>query len=60
MTLVILLILLEARGQPLAIIHDLFPLARRGVEGRHDCLLAVHVVGRDVEEFPSGSGGPTP
>jgi hypothetical protein len=39
-------------------VHDLISLARRGVEGRRDCLLTVCVVGRDVEEFPSSAGGP--
>jgi hypothetical protein len=55
--LVVLLLLFEARGRPLVVVYDLFPLALMGVEGRRDRLLAVRVVGRDVEEFPSGSGG---
>jgi hypothetical protein len=41
-------------------VHDLFPLAFRGVESRHDCLLTVNVVARDVEELPSSSGHATP
>jgi hypothetical protein len=35
------------------------PLALRVVEGRRDRLLIVRVIGHDVEEFPSSSGGPT-
>jgi hypothetical protein len=34
-------------------VHDLFPLALRGVERRGDRFLAVSVVARDVEELPS-------
>jgi hypothetical protein len=33
-------------------VHDLFPLALRGVERRSHHLLAVNVVACDVEEFP--------
>jgi hypothetical protein len=52
--LVLLLLLLEARGRPLIVVHDLLPLAMRGVEHRRDRLLAVRVVARDVEELPRG------
>jgi hypothetical protein len=33
------------------VVHDLLPLALRGVEYRGDCFLVVGVVARDVEEF---------
>jgi hypothetical protein len=36
------------------VVHDLLPLAMRGVEHRRDRLLAVCVVARDVEELPRG------
>jgi hypothetical protein len=32
-------------------VHDLLPLALRGIERRGDCFLAVSVVARDVEEL---------
>jgi hypothetical protein len=40
-TLVILL-LLEARGRPFAVVHDLLPLALKDVERRGDHFLACH------------------
>jgi hypothetical protein len=51
-TLVVLLLLfLEARGRPLAVVHDLLPLGLRGVERCCDRFLVVRVVARDVEEL---------
>jgi hypothetical protein len=50
-SLVTLLLLLEARGCPLTMVHDLLPLALWGVERRRDCLLAVRMVARDVKEL---------
>jgi hypothetical protein len=58
-TLVVLL-LLEPRGGPIVFVHDLLALALRGVQGRRYRFLTVCVVGRDLEELPSGSGSPTP
>jgi hypothetical protein len=52
----LLLLLLEARGRPLAMVHDLLPLALRGVECHRDCLLAVRMIACDVKELPSGTG----
>jgi hypothetical protein len=51
--LVVLLLLLEARGCPFVVVHDLLPLALRGVERCGDRFLAISVVARDVEE-PAG------
>jgi hypothetical protein len=50
--LVILLLLFEVRGRSLNMVHDLFPLALRGVECHGHRLLTVGVIARDVEEFP--------
>jgi hypothetical protein len=41
-------------------VHDLFPLALRGIERRGHRLLAISVVARDVEEFPRGTRHATP
>jgi hypothetical protein len=49
--LVVLLLLLEARERPFAVVHDLLPLALRGIECRGDRFLAVDVITRDVEEL---------
>jgi hypothetical protein len=49
--LVVLLLLLKARGRPFVVVHDLLPLALKGVEHRGDRFLAVGVVARDVEEL---------
>jgi hypothetical protein len=46
--LVVLLLLLETQGCPLAVIHDLLPLALRGVERHDDRFLTIGVVARDV------------
>jgi hypothetical protein len=51
MALIILLLLFEARGCSIAMVHDLFPLALRGVERRDHHLLAVSMVARNVEEL---------
>jgi hypothetical protein len=48
---VLLLLLLETQGRPLAVIHDLLPLALRGVERRGDRFLTIGVVARDVQEL---------
>jgi hypothetical protein len=56
---ILLLLLLEPRG-PLVVVYDLFPLPLRGVQGHHDCFLAVHMVGCNVKELPSSSGSPAP
>jgi hypothetical protein len=50
-TLVVLLLIFEALGRPLAVVHNLFPLSLRGVERRNNCLLAISMVARDVEEL---------
>jgi hypothetical protein len=47
--LVVLLLLLKARGRPFVVVHDLLPLALKGVERRGDRFLAIGVDG----EFPS-------
>jgi hypothetical protein len=49
--LVVFLLLLEARGRPLVVVHDLLPLALRSVDCRCDCFLVVCVVAHDVEEL---------
>jgi hypothetical protein len=49
--LVVLLLLLEARGCPFAVVHDLLPLGLRSVEHCSDRFLVVGVVARDVEEL---------
>jgi hypothetical protein len=49
---IILLLLLETWGRPLGMVHDLFPLALRGVERCGHRLLSVGVIARDVEKFP--------
>jgi hypothetical protein len=49
--LVVLLLLLEARGHPFVVVHDFLPLALRGVECYGDRFLVVGVVARDVEEL---------
>jgi hypothetical protein len=41
-------------------VHDLFPLALRGVECRGHRLLAVGVIARDVEEFSRRAWHATP
>jgi hypothetical protein len=41
-------------------VHDLFPLALRGIERRSDRFLAVDVVARDVEELASHAGHAAP
>jgi hypothetical protein len=48
------------RGRPFDVVHDLFPLALRGVERRGDRFLAVGVVARDVEELASRAGHAAP
>jgi hypothetical protein len=58
--LVVLLLLFEARRRSLAMVHDLFPLALRGVERRSNRLLTVGVVARDIEEFTSRTRHATP
>jgi hypothetical protein len=50
-TLVVLFLPLEARGRPFVVVHDLLPLALRGVERRGGRFLAIGVVARDVEEL---------
>jgi hypothetical protein len=42
--LLLIILLLEARGRPLAIVHDLFPLSLGSVEGFRHRLLAIRVV----------------
>jgi hypothetical protein len=49
--LFVLILLLEARGRPFAVVHDLLPLRLRSVEHCGDCFLAISVVARDVEEL---------
>jgi hypothetical protein len=56
MTTLVILLLLETQGRALTMVHDLFPLARRGVESHRDRLLAICMVACDVEELPSSSG----
>jgi hypothetical protein len=58
--LVSLLLLLEARGSPFTVVHDLFPLALGCVKGCRHRLFAIRVVARNVEEFPSSSGCAAP
>jgi hypothetical protein len=43
-----------------AVVHDLFPLALRGVEHRGDRFLAVGVVARNVKELASRAGHVVP
>jgi hypothetical protein len=42
------------------VVHDLLPLALRGVEHRDDRFLAVGMVARDVEELTGRAGHATP
>jgi hypothetical protein len=42
------------------VIHDLFPLALRGVERSGDRFIAIGVVARDVEELVSHAGHAAP
>jgi hypothetical protein len=49
--LVVLLLLLEPRGRPFVVVHDLLPLALRGVEHRGDCFFTIGMVARNVEEL---------
>jgi hypothetical protein len=56
----LVILLLEARGCPFAVVHDLLSLALRGVKRRGDRFLAVGVVARDVEEFASRARLATP
>jgi hypothetical protein len=49
--LVILLLLFEERGRPFVVVHDLLPLALKGVKRRGDRFLAVGVVAHNVEEL---------
>jgi hypothetical protein len=39
------------RARSLSVVHNLLPLALRGVKRRSDRFLAIDVVARDVEEF---------
>jgi hypothetical protein len=41
-------------------VHDLLPFALGGVERRRDRLLAIHMVARDAEDLPSGTGHAAP
>jgi hypothetical protein len=58
--LVVALLLLEARGRPFVVVHDLLPLALRGVERRGDRFLIAGTVARDVEELAGRAGHAAP